>query len=237
MKKNGMLGDIDITSKEMQAALKANADGGASYIGLNDEMLNIGDAESFIDEGDAGKEFTIRLVNGTAATQKIQFNAVLGALQENHAALKQGNVVTVGEGASATHLTADGDPRSIDLLLQLIKETPIRVRSIKFNVSDASQLDEPVKYLQDTPFKTASIEQKIPSTYQDQNTNNTKTVEVTFKNWILGFDSTILYSIRSGVSVSMTLCLGASVDCAYALREKYNAAVKTAATYYARQNG
>lgn len=237
MKKNGMLGDIDITSKEMQAALKANADGGASYIGLNDEMLNIGDAESFIDESDAGKEFTIRLVNGTDSTQKVQFNRVLGALQADHAVLVEGHVVTTGTSGSEKYLDATGDPRSIDLLLALVAETPIRVRSIKFNVSDASQLDEPIKYLQDTPFKTNSIEQKVPSTFQDQNTNNTKTVEVSFKNWILGFDSTILYSIRSGVSVSMTLCLGASLDSAYALREKFQAAVKTAATYYARQNG
>jgi hypothetical protein len=234
MKKNGMLGDIDITSKEMQAALKANADGGASYIGLNDEMLNIGDAESFIDEADAGKEFTLRLVNGTAATQKIQFNPVLGQTLTGHTLLAEGDVVTVD---SSHKLTAAGDPRSYDLLLALIKESPIRVRSIKFNVSDASQLDEPIKYLVDTPFKTGVTEQKIPSTFQDQNTNNTKTVEVAFKNWILGFDSTIQYSIRAGVSVSMTLCLGASVDLANALREKHAAAVKTAATYYARQNG
>ncbi len=237
MKKNGMLGDIEISSKEMQAALKAQADGGATYVGLNDEMLNIGDAESFIDEEDAGKEFTIRFVNGTDATQKIQFNPVLGQTITGHTLLQEGHVVTTGTSGSEKYLDANGDPRSLDLLLALIKESPIRVRSIKFNVSDASQLDEPIKYLVDTPFKTGVTEQKIPSTFEDQNTNNTKTVEVAFKNWILGFDSTIQYSIRSGVSVSMTLCLGASLDLANALREKHAAAVKTAAAYYARQNG
>jgi len=237
MKKNATVGDIDLTSKEMQNALKAAADGGTSYVGLDDDMLNIGDAESFIDESEAGKEFTIRLVNGTDSAQKIQFNPILGITLDNHTLLAEGHVVTTGTSGSEKYLDAYGDPRSLDLLLALIKESPIRVRSIKFNVSEASQLDEPIKYIVETPFKTGVTEQKIPSTYQDQNTNNTKTVEVEFKNWILGFDSTIMYSIRSGVSVSMTLFLGASVDLSNALREKHSKAVKSAAQYYARMQG
>ncbi len=235
MKTNAQLGSIEISSKEMQEALRAAADGGQSYVGLNDDMLNIGDAESFIDEGEAGKEFTIRFANTTAVTQKIQFNKVLGLTATGHTLLSEGDVVTV----DASHkLTAEGDPRSIDLLLAMIAECPTRVRSIKFNVSDATQLDEPIKYLVETPFKSGVTEQKIPSTFQSQETNNVKTVEVPFSNnWILGFDSTIQYSIRSGVSGSLTLCLGASVDTANALREKYAAAKKSAAAYYARMNG
>ncbi len=234
MAKKGILGDMEITPKEMQEALKANADGGdPNYIGLNDDMINFGEAESFVDEGDSNKVFTVRLTNNTNTTQKIQFNDTIANV-ENHHLLQEGDVVVVGTGADARALTAEGDPRSLDVLLKLIKNSPMRVRSIIFKVSDDSQLSEPIKYHQETPFKTGVTEQRIPSNFQNQNTNNTKTVEVSFKNWILGYDSTILYSIRSGVSVDLTICFGASIDAANALRKKYSAAVSTAAKYFAR---
>ena len=234
MAKKGILGDIEITPKEMQDALHANADGGdPNYIGLNDDTLNIGEAKSFVDEADANKVFTLRLTNNTASTQKVQFNEILENV-EGHSLLKEGVVVTVGSGESAKTLDAEGDPRSLDVLLALIKHTPIRLRSIIFKVSDDTQLSEPLKYRKETPFMTGSTEQIIPSNFQNQNTNNTKTVEVQLKKWILGYDSTILYAIRSGVSVDMTLCFGASFDPANALRKKFDAAVIAAAKYFAR---
>lgn len=236
MKQNANVGDIDFSSKEMQAALKAAADGGTEYVGLDDDLLNVGDAESFIDESEAGKEFTIRMTNGTDSLQRVQFNQILGLTEENHHLLCQGHVVTTGTSGSEKYLDAEGDPRSLDILLALIKLSPIRVRKVKFNVSDEGQLDEAIKYKVETPFKTGVTEQKTPRNFQDQNTNNTKTVEVEFKNWILGNDSTIMYSIRSGVSVTMTLYLGASLDLSYGLREKHKKAVKSAAIYYARMN-
>lgn len=237
MSKQARLGDIVFTNKEMKDALLANADGGVeNYVGLNDDMVNFGSAESFIDESDAAKEFTMRITNGTAATQKIQLNEII----ENVAGynlLQEGNVVTVGEGASATHVTAEGDPRSIDTLLAYIKKCPMRVRAIKFNVSSEQQLDEPLKYQCETPFMTGTTVQKVPSTFQDQNTNNTKTVEVELKDWILSHSSTILYSIRAGVSVNLTFFFGAALDSSEALKKKHRRAISTAAKFYARQNG
>lgn len=231
MGKKGILGDIEISPKEMQEALHANADGGdPNYIGLNDDTLNLGEAKSFVDEGDANRVFTVRITNGTAVTQKIQFNKILEDAA-NHTLLAEGDIVTVD---SSHKLTCEGDPRSFDVLKELIKNTPIRVRSIIFKVSDDSQLSEPLKYRKETPFMTGSTEQLIPSTFQNQNTNNTKTVEVSMKKWILGYDSTILYAIRSGVSVDMTINFGASFDPANALRKKYDAAVIAAAKYFAR---
>ena len=232
----GILGDMQISNKELQEALKANADGSIQYIGLNDDMLNFGDAESFVDEGDAEREFTIKLVNGTASAQKIQFNDFIAGTLAGHSLLVEGNVVTVGSGSEAVHLTCEGDPRSFDVLKALIKETPLRVREIRFNVSDAAQLDEPIKYHVETPFMTGTTKQLVPSNYQDQNTQNTKTTVVPFKNCILGYDSTLSYNIRSGVTVTMVLRFGASLDLANALRKKYAAAVATAARFYAMKN-
>ena len=234
--KKQKVGDIVFTSKEMKEALMANADGSQeNYVGLGDDMVNFGSADSFIDESDAAREFTMRITNNTSTTQKIQLNEILENVA-GHTLLKEGNVVTEGEGNSAVHMVAAGDPRSIDVLLEYIKKNPIRVRAIKFNVSSEQQLDEPLKYQTQTPFMTDSTIQKVPSTFQDQNTNNTKTVEVELKDWILGHRSTILYSIRSGVSVNLTFFFGASLDASKALEKKYNRAKATAAKFYARQN-
>ena len=234
--KKQKVGDIVFTSKEMKEALMANADGSQeNYVGLGDDMVNCGSADSFIDESDAAREFTMRITNNTSTTQKIQLNEILENVA-GHTLLKEGNVVTEGEGNSAVHMVAAGDPRSINVLLEYIKKNPIRVRAIKFNVSSEQQLDEPLKYQTQTPFMTDSTIQKVPSTFQDQNTNNTKTVEVELKDWILGHSSTILYSIRSGVSVNLTFFFGASLDASKALEKKYNRAKATAAKFYARQN-
>lgn len=229
----GILGDIQISNKELQEALKANADGSVQYIGLNDDMLNFGDAESFVDEGDASREFTIKLTNTTVAAQKIQFNDMIAGTISGHTLLAEGDVVSVD---SSHKLTCEGDPRSFDVLKALIKETPLRVREIRFNVSDASQLDEPIKYHVETPFMTGTTKQLVPSNFQDQNTQNTKTTVVPFKDAILGYDSTLSYVIRAGVTVTMVLRFGASVDAANALRKKHAAAVATAARFYAMKN-
>ena len=224
------VGDMELSQKDLNNALMANASGSSAYIGLGDQMLNLGDAESFMDEGDTSKVFTVNLVNKTSKKQKVQFNEIIDTIA-GHCLLKEGEVATDESGA----LTCEGDPRRYDLLAALIKKTPIRVRSIKFNVSDASQLDEVLKYQTETPFETGNTKQVIPSTKQDQNTQNTKMVEVTLQDWQLAYDSTILYTIRPGVSVSMTIVFGASIDPSHALHAKYNDAKKSAASFYAQQ--
>lgn len=236
MQPQNKVGDIAFSSKEMKDALKANADGGAqSYIGLNDDDIDFGKAESFIDESEGEKEFNLSIVNSTAATQKIQFNDIIAA-QDGYSLLKEGVVLTVGSGDSARTVEATGDPRSIDILVELIKHAPMRLRAVRFNVSDEGQLDELLKYVKETPFETGVTTQKKPSNFQDQNTNNTKTVTVDLKDWVLGHDSTILYTIRAGATVNLTLYFGASFDTAKALRKKHERATKTAASFFARQN-
>lgn len=234
METKNKLGDVVFTNKELKDALKANADGGKElYIGINDDSIDFGKAESFIDESEGEKEFNLSIVNNTDSVQKIQFNEIIAA-QDGYDLLKQGVIKTVGEGDDAKELTAEGDPRSIDVLTALISKAPMRLRAVRFNVNNEGQLDELMKYVRETPFETGVTSQKKPSNFQDQNTNNTKTVTVDLKDWILGHDSTILYSIRAHETVNLTLYFGASYDLAKALRKKHARAIKAAATYYAQ---
>ena len=235
MKKN-TLGDLSISSKEMKDALKANADGSVqSYIGLNDDDLDFGSADSFVDESECEKEFNLSITNNTGTTQKVQFNDII-APQDGCALLREGEVLSVGEGENKKSVVVEGDPRSFDVLANLIKNAPMRLRAIRFNVQSEGQLDEVIKYVRETPFETGITQQKKPSNFQDQNTQNTKTVTVDLKDWILSHDSTVLYSIRAAETVNMTLYFGASFDSAKALRKKYKRAITTAAQFVARQN-
>lgn len=227
-----MFGDISVSSKEMQEAIAANADGQENYVGLNDAMLDFGDANSFINESEANKEFTMKFVNGTAATQKIQFNKVLEDVA-NHTVIKEGNIVTVS-GSPDTYLTGNGDPASIDKLLKLIEFSPLRVRAIKIDVNSEAQLSEPIKMYESNVFRTDSHRQIVPSNYQDQTTNNTKTVTVDV-NYVLSMRHTLLYAIRPSAEVTMTFFFGASLDLDTALNQKYRKCVNTAAAFIGRQ--
>lgn len=227
MKKEAKMGDIMFTQKEMKDALYANADGSAeTYVGLNDDAVNFGDAESFIDEGDSGKEFSVRVTNTSDKTQKLQLNSIIQN-KDGYAIMKEGTVV---EG-----LTAAGDPRSFDTLAAYIAKNAIRMRSLKLNVSDEAQLDVPIKHLTESPFMSEKIVQVVPANQHDQKTTNTKTVDIEFKNWILSDTSTILYEVRPGVSVNMTFRFGASIDGAHTLQSKHARATRTAARYFASQ--
>lgn len=231
MKETIKMGDINLSPAELKQALQRSADGGAAYVGSGDQMLNLGKAESFADESRTDNVFTLTITNKNEKAARIQFNEIISGKLENHGILKEGDL----DCESGVMVNCAGDPRSIDILAAYIKKAPIRLRSIKFNVSDPAQLDEPIKYLQETPFRSGVTEQKIPSTFQDQNTNNANMVTVEYDECILGFDSTLLYKIRAGVTVSLTLSFGAAVDTANALRRKYSDARQTAAAFQLSQ--
>lgn len=228
MSKQAKMGDILFSQKEMKDALYANADGSAqTYVGLNDDAVNFGEAESFIDESESGKVFSVRITNTSNATKKLQLNSIIQN-KEGYAIMKEGTVV---EG-----LTVTGDPRSFDTLAAYIANNAIRARSIKLNVSDEAQLDVPLKHLTESAFMSEVVRQVVPADQHDQKTTNTKTVDMEFKDWILSDTATLLYEVRAGVSVNMTIRFGASIDGTHTLKSKHARATRTAARYFAQKN-
>lgn len=225
-------GDINVSAQEMEAALAAHADGD-NYVGLGDDMLEFGDANSFINESETGKEFTMKFTNNTGATQKLQINPVLAAV-DGHTLIKEGHIVTVGSGESATYLDGAGDPSSIDKLLALIAKAPQRIRAIKVDVNSEAQFSEPFKMFTSNVFATDAIKQIVPSNFQDQSTNYTKTVTFDI-NWVLSHRHTLLYQVRNNVEVTITFFFGAALDLDAALNAKYKRCVNTAAQMISKQ--
>ncbi len=223
MSKITRVGDIQLTEAQIQQALKARADGGELYYGKDDSLLDFGSANSFMDEDATGKRVSMRITNGSTSDHKIQLNEIIASIT---------GAKVIAEGTK-DGITITGTPRSVDVLKNYVSHNPMRIRSIKLNVSEVSQLDEPLIYHTESPFETMAEKQRVPSEYQSQNTNNPKMSEVAdIKDWVLSNESTIVYNVQAGKTVNLTFVFGASVDIAKALNKKADAAARTAAKAY-----
>jgi hypothetical protein len=223
------VGSIEVTDKLLQTAMSGKAEGSA-YTGAADPTINFGNASSFIDEDQSGKRFNFNITNTTDTDQVININDIIGAIAGS-LELKEG-VIT---GSAQTGLSCVGSPRKTDLLVNYVKQYPSRIRSIKFKVDNAEQLDEPIYFITETPFKSQVEEQRVPSDYQSQDTNNPNMVEVSdVKDWLLSNKSTIKYCVHAGRQVSISILFGASFDEVQALEEKAQTAAENVAVAYAR---
>lgn len=221
------VGSIDINDKMLQQALAAKAEG-ATYTGLGDNMLDFGSGSSFLDEDSTGKRVSIKISNAGAEDKLLQLNDIIAAVE---------GATVISEGTPVADITVKGSPRPVDILVAYLKKYPTRLRSIKLNVDNSEQLDEPIRYRQETPWKTYMEEERIPSDYQSQDTNNPNMSEVDdIKDWVLSDQATILYNVRAGRSVTLSFLFGATLDSAKALDKKANDAAQTVAAAYARRS-
>lgn len=220
------IGSVEVTEKMLQDALAARAEGNG-YTGAGDNLLDFGAASSFVDEDSTAKRFSFKLQNTSADTDElVQLNDIIAEIA---------GASVIGEGSIKAHLTGKGSPRSIEVLKKFIAENPTRIRSIKINVDNQVQLDEPVRYIVETPFKTGVEEERIPSNYQSQDTNNPLTTEIhDIKEWVLSPCSTIAFKVGAGRTVNMSILFGASVDMKKALDKKAVEAAQTVAVAYVR---
>ena len=219
------IGSVEISEKMVQDALNARAEGNG-YTGAGDNMIDFGSASSFVDEDSSAKRFSLKITNKSAKDVLLQLNEIIAGIE--------GSVV-VKEGTVVENVTAKGSPRSIEILKNYIASNPIRLRSIKLNVDNVEQLDQPLRYIVETPFKTGVEEERIPSNYQNQDTNNPLMTEVTdIKEWVLSKFSTVAFKVGAGRTVNLSILFGASIDLKKALDKKAVEAAQTVATAYVR---
>lgn len=219
------IGSVEISEKMVQDALNARAEGNG-YTGAGDNMIDFGSASSFVDEDSSAKRFSLKITNKSAVDVLLQLNEIIAGI-EGSKVVKEGTVVE--------NVTAKGSPRSIEILKNYIASNPIRFRSIKLNVDNVEQLDQPLRYIVETPFKTGVEEERIPSNYQNQDTNNPLMTEVTdIKEWVLSKFSTVAFKVGAGRTVNLSILFGASIDLKKALDKKAVEAAQTVATAYVR---
>lgn len=219
------IGSVEISEKMVQDALNARAEGNG-YTGAGDNMIDFGSASSFVDEDSSAKRFSLKITNKSAKDVLLQLNEIIAGIEGSE---------VVKEGTVVENVTAKGSPRSIEILKNYIASNPIRLRSIKLNVDNVEQLDQPLRYIVETPFKTGIEEERIPSNYQNQDTNNPLMTEVTdIKEWVLSKFSTVAFKVGAGRTVNLSILFGASIDLKKALDKKAVEAAQTVANAYVR---
>lgn len=223
------VGSVKIDDALMEKAMGAKAEG-QTYTGAGDNMVDFGSARSFMNEDASAKRVNIVLKNAGQTDVDIQFNDIIENVATAH---------LLAEGTIVTDVTAKGSPRSCDVLTKYVKHCPIRIRAIKLNAKQTSQLDYPLRYRTENPFTKNAVEvERIPSNYQSQDTNNPNMVEVKdIEGWQLSELSTILYTIGAGEEVTVTILFGAALDIAGALGKKAEDAALTVASAYLRSKG
>lgn len=213
-----------VNRNNVQRIVKAKAEG-SNYIGVGDNLLDFGSANSFLKEDNCGKIFSFNITNGGSSAIKVALSA--GGFAAGSYYLDSSNIIA--EGTVATDLTCSGTPEKIDALLAYVKANPSRLRAIKIKADNESQLDYPIIYRNVNPFKGYSDEKRIPTQYQRSGDNNTKVIELTDIDWILGADNILMTTIGAGRSVVISLIFGASLDTEKGLQKKAVEAMANAA--------
>lgn len=225
------VGSIPLQDAAIQKAL-ANKAEGSNYVGAGDNLIDFHSASSFINEDNSGKRFQIKISNAGASDCKINLNPAAAA--NGYLALVEGEVrATDGTGA----VTASGSPRAITTLLAYIKANPTRIQQIKLKVDDPDQLDEPIVLRKETPWMSYTEEQRVPSDFQSSDTNNENMATIDdVHGWMFSPMDTLLYSVRAGRTVNISVTFGGSLDCAKGLNAKAKEAAENVTLAYARQN-
>ena len=223
------VGSVVVDDSLLEEAMKQKAEG-QTYTGAGDNLIDFGSARSFMNEDDSATRVNIVLKNDGNTDVDIQFNDILEAVEDAEM-LKEGTIVE--------NVTAKGTPRSCDVLAKYIHVCPTRIRSIKLSAKETSQLDKPLRYIQENPFTKHAIEvERIPSNYLSSDTNNPNMVEVRdISDWQLSDLSTIVYTVGAKQEVTVTILFGASLDIAGALSKKAKDAAMTVAAAYLQAQG
>ena len=219
------VGSVMITDEMMQRAMAANAEG-ANYTGAGDNFVDFGSAKTFLYENQTGKRVTITLDNTKGTEDRmVQFNKIIAEIED---------AILLKDGEAATGLNISCTPCKAAVLADYMHLCPSRIQSIKFAASAAAQLDEPFRSYKVNPFTKNPIEEeRIPSNYQSQNTNNPLMVDVEDLNgYQLSALQTATYKVPAGVKVSLTILFGGTLDIAGALAKKADDAALTVASAY-----
>ncbi len=217
---------INLSEEDFKRASDAKVDTG--YVGAGDPLLDMGKASSFATENNTNRRFQIILKNTSAdKTVFVQFNKILTGVMDNCNLIQEGKI--------AETLTVQGTPNSASLLAAYLESNPTRIHAIQFKVDDPEQLDEPIKFHALNVFGNPNTEQLVPSSKHSENTNNPKVVEIDeCIDWLCSDKSTIIYGVRPGRTVTLTIKFGASVDTAnYLTRQAIEARQTLAASMLA----
>lgn len=215
-----------VNRQNVQRIVKTKAEG-SNYIGVGDNLLDFGAEKSFLKEDGCGKIFSFNLTN-SSPTNDVKLALFPGFFSEGSTYLEDCVIVKDGEVGEDDVLSCKGNPEQIDAIMSYLLANPSRLRAIKVKADDESQLDFPIIYRNVNPFNGKIDQKRIPAQYQRSGDNNTKVIELTDINWLLGPNNLLMTTIGKGRSVVISLVFGASLDTEMGLQKKADEALANA---------
>lgn len=213
-----------INRSNVQRIVKTKAEG-SNYIGVGDNLLDFGAEKSFLKEDGCGKIFSFNLTN-SSTEEDVKLTLFPGNFEEGSSYLDDCSVVADGEVGE--NLICKGNPEQIDAIMSYLKANPSRLRAIKVKADNESQLDFPIIYRNVNPFHGKVDQKRIPAQYQRSGDNNTKVIELTDINWLLGPNNLLMTTVGRGRTVVISLVFGASLDTEMGLQKKADEALANA---------
>ncbi|RFZ84772.1 hypothetical protein DYU05_03970 [Mucilaginibacter terrenus] len=211
---------------ENEAAGLSNFSGGMSgYTGEGDDFLEFsGESNgSFMDAIHKGKIFNLTLTNGNAATRTA---LLCPGLVFAAAGLIADGAFNDASGASG--LTGTGNPQSILLFNNFIRNYPTLVAGFKISTSNINQFECVLTIQKESPFSVHESKIINPAIYASEANPNTTLITVG-EAFYMDNQTKISYQVLGSSSVNIGLIFGASLNPAKALRSKATRAKTTVA--------
>lgn len=213
-----------------QGALSANFIGyeGGEYVGAGDLALDFtGSGSSFLDEGAGAQQFTVTITNkGTAAENQILalFPGYFGTASDikDGAGMAAAAIVTDGTVISTAdkEVVCTGSPKAIAEFQAFCKRNPTRFTGMKMLVDNAEQFEKPIYIKKLSPFKNLEDYSIVPSTYKESSQMDDKRCEIPLTDFQLDDQTTVVFTLLAGRSVTFTFFAGAIQNPAAELNKK-----------------
>lgn len=224
-------GSMAISEENKRKALQGMAEG-SKYSGAGDVFVEFGKATSFLNEGNAGRVITLKVVNASAADVKVALYAGQVA-----SLLTADGYSVMADGTITTSVTGSARPSSVAASKAYFDNNPTRISKIQFQVDDVAQYSEALLFRTYDPFKNSyDEEERIPENYQSSQDFNTKCVTIDdVDGWQFQPMSALLLKVQAGRTVTIAFACGASINLASALNKKHDEAAENVVRVIAQQ--
>jgi hypothetical protein len=199
------------------------------YTGQSDDFLDFGGSPaSFASEFDTDLQFTINIAkSATAGTVYL-----IPGLQYYAGRTANGFLTNTGgtDTAGNALTSASGSPANITDFYDFIAANPTRLLGLRVSSSDATQLDQTIVYLEQSPFRSLASRNIALSSISDQNTFNRSLGKIETPGMIISSQTRMALPMPASAQTTVVFYCGAVLNTSLALQKKADKAKMTLQT-------
>jgi len=193
---------------------------GTEYLGAPNPVVRFfGSGNNYQNEFQKSKSYKLKFTNtGSAATDKIIAISPGGEASAANITVPGGVTVDaiVGDGTIISTLneevTCIGSPEKVARFLRYIDRNPLRISGMQLRSSSAEQLQEPFTVVKHNITRTPAAETIDPGNFIKSADSNDKLVEFGINHLQADDQTTIYFKLLAGVTLTISMYLGATVN-------------------------